>query len=74
MSILDEVRAEGDPRRGRCKVCAWLEGREDRDEWLQAFRDVSFTHAALHRVARRHGLDVNLSTLARHIKEKHDAQ
>lgn len=74
MAILEELRADQDPRLGRCKVGAWIAERPDneRREWLEALRDRTITAMSIYRAMTKRGAVLGKTTVADCRGANHD--
>ena len=63
--------AASQPPRGRCKVCDWLEGRDDADQWDRAFRNPNIQGAQITRFMRDRGYGYKNDTVLTHRREQH---
>lgn len=74
MDLFEELRADQDPRSGRCKVCGWIDSRpaDERDAWVRAIRErESFTAASIYRAMRKRNADIGRTAVDRCRMEKH---
>ena len=73
MALVDELRAEQTQRHTRCRLCLWLseQSDEDKQEWIEALEDRSYSHRALHRALERRKADVVLGSVEHHRREGH---
>lgn len=67
MSILDEIKADISAPI-RCRTCTWLheQPKEERDQWIAAFRDKTLQTAAIARTMRRHGFQYQPRSIDEH--------
>lgn len=70
-SLLDELKADQDPR--QCRFCVWLESLsvKDRSEWATAMADRSYTNTSLFRAAKKRGYPFGGGSLETHRKNGH---
>ena len=73
MTLADEVAAETRATGTRCTFCVWLESLPpaDQAEWDQLVADKQRQHAAIRRVAHKHGSPAGLSGIATHRNAAH---
>lgn len=73
MSLVEELKADQDPRSGRCKVCNLLRklSKQEQAEWSAAFDDRAFTTSSLARAIMRRDKTVGVAAVDNHRKRGH---